>query len=403
MKCNSSFNISDSVMINFRASMPNQVPNRSASTSTDASSDFVTNDADTAQMIRDAMELGTQAAKLVTDQLPAPIQLEFEKVYAPFMLFSKKRYAGLYYAANSDANRPNYMDVKGLQSVRRDSCTLLRETFDQCLNVLLRYSNIEAAREVVRRMLADMLARRVPMHSLILSRQLAKANYKGRQPHVELARRLAARDPASAPALGSRVSYVVLETGSAGKKSDLSDKVEDPLFALENDLPIDMQWYIEHQMKKPLTALFSLVLPNPNTLFSTINSGVDIVRKPAAMVHSMMRGFVQAQPRCVGCGCALSAGDAKRLCKTCAPRRESIVEPRRQQLVATEAQQKKLWQQCTACVGSSASQVVDLEDAADSLRLAKLCRNMDCHTLFERHQADRAFDRLAAELRDLES
>ena len=43
------------------------------------------------------------------------------------MLFSKKRYAGLLYSTTPDAY--DYLDSKGLQNVRRDSCPLLREMY----------------------------------------------------------------------------------------------------------------------------------------------------------------------------------------------------------------------------------------------------------------------------------
>lgn len=42
-----------------------------------------------------AMELGQEAADLVSKEFPSPVKLEFEKVYFPYLLMSKKRYAGL--------------------------------------------------------------------------------------------------------------------------------------------------------------------------------------------------------------------------------------------------------------------------------------------------------------------
>ena len=44
-----------------------------------------------------AMKLGTEAAASVTESFIKPIKLEFEKVYFPYLLINKKRYAGLYY------------------------------------------------------------------------------------------------------------------------------------------------------------------------------------------------------------------------------------------------------------------------------------------------------------------
>lgn len=40
---------------------------------------------------------GKEAAELVTSKFPKPIKLEFEKVYYPWLLMSKKKYAGLFW------------------------------------------------------------------------------------------------------------------------------------------------------------------------------------------------------------------------------------------------------------------------------------------------------------------
>lgn len=41
------------------------------------------------------MKLGMEASDLITKTFERPINLEFEKVYFPFLLISKKRYARL--------------------------------------------------------------------------------------------------------------------------------------------------------------------------------------------------------------------------------------------------------------------------------------------------------------------
>ena len=44
--------------------------------------------------VAEAMELGQQAAEAVSKTFIKPIKLEFEKVYHPYLLINKKRYAG---------------------------------------------------------------------------------------------------------------------------------------------------------------------------------------------------------------------------------------------------------------------------------------------------------------------
>ena len=47
--------------------------------------------------LEEAMRLGKEAADYVSTTFVAPIKLEFEKCYFPYLLISKKRYAGLYF------------------------------------------------------------------------------------------------------------------------------------------------------------------------------------------------------------------------------------------------------------------------------------------------------------------
>lgn len=55
---------------------------------------------------------GSQAADFVTTKFIKPIKLEFEKVYFPYLLISKKRYAGLYWTRTEKYDK---MDTKGIE------------------------------------------------------------------------------------------------------------------------------------------------------------------------------------------------------------------------------------------------------------------------------------------------
>ena len=43
------------------------------------------------------------------------------------------------------------------------------------------------------------------------------------------------------------------------------ENAEDPKYVLENDLPIDTNYYIENQIKKPLLRIFESVIPDAET------------------------------------------------------------------------------------------------------------------------------------------
>jgi len=56
--------------------------------------------------------LGKEAAEYVTSHFVKPIKLEFEKVYFPYLLINKKRYAGLYWTSPDKFDK---MDCKGIE------------------------------------------------------------------------------------------------------------------------------------------------------------------------------------------------------------------------------------------------------------------------------------------------
>lgn len=58
------------------------------------------------------LNTGAEAALKVTEKFVKPIKLEFEKVYFPYLLISKKRYAGLYW---TKPDKWDKMDAKGIE------------------------------------------------------------------------------------------------------------------------------------------------------------------------------------------------------------------------------------------------------------------------------------------------
>lgn len=77
-----------------------------------------------APTVEESMPLAKVAADEVSAIFPKPIKLEFEKVYFPYLLMNKKRYAGLLW---TNPDKYDKMDAKGLETVRRDNCLLVRK------------------------------------------------------------------------------------------------------------------------------------------------------------------------------------------------------------------------------------------------------------------------------------
>lgn len=90
------------------------------------------------------MELGQEAASYVSAKFIKPIKLEFEKVYYPYLLINKKRYAGLYWTT---PERYDKMDSKGIETVRRDNCRLVQTVIETVLRKILIDQDVDGAQE----------------------------------------------------------------------------------------------------------------------------------------------------------------------------------------------------------------------------------------------------------------
>jgi DNA polymerase delta subunit 1 len=99
---------------------------------------------------------------------------------------------------------------------------------------------------------------------LVVTKSLAKSadddGYKAKQAHVELAMRMRKRDAGSAPQMGDRVPYVIIQ---AGKGVPAYEKSEDPVYVLDNGLPVDVEYYLQNQLKGPLVRIFEPIISNP--------------------------------------------------------------------------------------------------------------------------------------------
>ncbi|KAF8630753.1 hypothetical protein AX17_005348, partial [Amanita inopinata Kibby_2008] len=243
--------------------------------------------------LKEVMALGSEAAELVTAKFVKPIKLEFEKVYYPYLLISKKRYAGLYWTRPDKFDK---MDSKGIETVRRDNCRLVSTVIETCLHKMLIDKDVKGAEDYTKQVIADLLQNKIDMSQLVITKALTKTEYAGKQAHSELAERMKQRDAGSAPALGDRVAYVIVK-GIKGAAA--YEKSEDPLYVLENNLPIDTRYYLENQLSKPLMRIFEPVLgEKASSLLSGDHTRTIQIATPS--VGGLMK-FAVKTVTCLGC------------------------------------------------------------------------------------------------------
>lgn len=328
------------------------------------------------QDMRKVFEMSKEISEFITSRFVKPVSLEFEKVYYPYLLINKKRYAGLLYS-NPDA--PSKIDTRGIETVRRDNCGLVKEVVETVLEMILHQRDVEKAKQFVRDVIRDLCLGKTDLSLLVISKSLTKAGdkYGTKQAHVELAEKLRKRDENTAPVLGDRVPYVIVRRG---KGLAAYEKSEDPVYVLENNLPIDTEYYIEQQLSKPLSRIFEPIMDNVQELFR----GDHTRTVSSASLKGPMNVFLKAMPVCVGC-----KAEGRILCANCTKdfhvhlqRLQHEVEERKERL-------NSCWVECQRCQGSVHNQV--------------LCVNRDCPIFYMRTKVRKELIPLDERLRKLRS
>ncbi|CEL61853.1 DNA polymerase delta subunit 1 [Rhizoctonia solani AG-1 IB] len=329
--------------------------------------------------LESTMALGAEAAELITAKFVRPIKLEFEKVYFPYLLINKKRYAGLYWT-----NPQNYdkMDAKGIETVRRDNCRLVQTVIETCLRKMLIDRDVKGAEDYTKQVISDLLQNRVDMSQLVITKALAKADYAAKQAHVELAERMRKRDAGSAPALGDRVAYVIVK---AAKGAAAYEKSEDPLYVLENNIPIDTKYYLDNQLSKPLMRIFEPIKGEKEAATLLSGSHTRTIQIATPTIGGLMK-FAVKTVTCLGCKTALKASNSTMgaVCNNCRPRLMELYYKQSRQTSDLQVAFARLWTQCQRCQGSLHQEV--------------LCTSKDCPIFYMRKKAQKDVEESVAVL-----
>ncbi|NBV76984.1 hypothetical protein EBR66_02395 [bacterium] len=211
------------------------------------------------EAIVETMKLTAEAGQLVTTCLKPPHDFEYDKVFSPFIIFSKKRYVGNKFEDSPD---DHYQNSMGIATKRRDYAGIVKVIYGGAIRILLNEKNPAAAASFVKEKLLDLAKGAVSMTQLTLTKSL-RAEYKAATPpaHKMLAERIKERDPGNAPASGDRISflYVLPPAGQLASKLQ-GDRIETPAWIREKRLSIDAKYYMEHQLMNPLAQLFALIV-----------------------------------------------------------------------------------------------------------------------------------------------
>jgi DNA polymerase delta subunit 1 len=329
--------------------------------------------------LKKVMEMGEEAANYVSSKFIKPIKLEFEKVYFPYLLINKKRYAGLYWTKPEKYDK---MDTKGIETVRRDNCRLVQNVIETVLRKILIDRDLEAAQDYVKETISALLQNKIDLSMLVITKALTKDDYSAKQAHVELANRMRKRDAGSAPTLGDRVAYVIVKGRGDSKNYE---KSEDPIFVLENNVPIDTKYYLDNQLANPLGRIFEPILGERKANSLLAGEHTRSISVAAPSLGGLMK-FTKKTQTCMGCKKPLVGKEEAQgaVCENCRPRIGELYTKQVNKVGDMEIRFGRLWTQCQRCQGSMHSEV--------------LCSSRDCPIFYMRMKARKEVEEAGKEL-----
>ena len=237
------------------------------------------------EAIEYSWEIGERAAEECTKLFKAPNNLELEKVYCPYFLYSKKRYAAKLWTKGKDGNmNMDYIDVKGLQLVRRDNTPHMREVCKELLDVVLESSDTGPPKALALQRAIELIEGDVPNDKLILSQGLSDSYKSQNLAHVQVRNKMRDRQPGSEPQSGDRVPYILLDTGDP--KAKAYEKAEDPKYAKDNDLKVDYAYYFINKFLNPVCDLIEPLFEDPKEeIFGELLTRVKPKRRPKKKIE----------------------------------------------------------------------------------------------------------------------
>lgn len=162
----------------------------------------------------------------------------------------------------TNPSKADYVDIKGLQLVRRDSIPLVRDVSNAILNAIMHDRDPHKAIDEARACILRVLRGEEPLEKFVVSKTL-RTDYKNTsQPHLVVATKILRRTGAHTPS-GTRVPYVFIQD-LANPDGLMATRAEDPEFVKANGLKLDALQYIRNQLESPITSLLDVLVDDPS-------------------------------------------------------------------------------------------------------------------------------------------
>lgn len=207
-----------------------------------------------------AIKVGVICGEVIKSRLPFPHDLEYEKSFCPFLILSKKKYAGHKF----EFDPLDYvLNVMGIELKRRDNPPIVKEVCGGLVDLLFKNVSNEELIDYVNNILKDIRNGKYDEKYFIFSKKLkALENYKepSKIGHAVLAQRIGERDKGNKPQPGDRIQFCFI------KKENyklLGEIMETPDYIRSNDhVKLDYERYITNQIKEPVLRFLKLRIAN---------------------------------------------------------------------------------------------------------------------------------------------
>jgi DNA polymerase elongation subunit (family B) len=331
----------DSIFVNFVGEIKRRYPDR----------DFTEK-----ELLEESIKIGQEAAANINKSMKAPQNIEYEKTFWPFCIFSKKRYFGNKYEHSTEKYKQTSM---GIVLKRRDNAPIVKTIYGGVIDIILNKRNIEESKKYFYSSIKNLLEGNVDISQLVVSKTIRTEYANPNQiAHKVLGDRMGERDPGNKPQSNDRIPYCYIDTCNLtckicsskvnpekckciscmsifcffhlGNHKDKciktcrfckltieqtslvncltckgwycnkcndkhkirtdkykkvhndkckkpltnkllqGDTIENPAYITENKLKIDYNYYLSHQIEKPVYQIFELVMKNPESIIADL-------------------------------------------------------------------------------------------------------------------------------------
>ena len=162
------------------------------------------------ELLEQSIVIGEEAAEHINSHMKAPQNIEYEKTFWPFCIFSKKRYFGNKYEFDIEKYKQTSM---GIVLKRRDNAPIVKTIYGGVIDIILNQRNVEDSKKYFKRAIEDLLDGNVDISQLVVSKTV-KNDYSNPTliAHKVLADRMGERDPGNKPQSNDRIPYCYIES-----------------------------------------------------------------------------------------------------------------------------------------------------------------------------------------------